>query len=302
MKKQSCKVVYILISGEDDFFTEMAILSITALNIVSPVNVEIVTDVETLKNLRGHRKKILDLADIITEFDADSKLPVVRSRFAKTRLRHLVDGDFLYLDVDAVPVGELYGIFGTDCDIAVSHDMGVRNIRSNPFYQDIKNLYGKIGWNMIGSVYYNAGVIFARDNERVRGMFNLWHDKWVYSVEAGVYQDQPSFNHAVIKSDVSVTPLKPQWNALIGLSTKGVKKAKVMHYTTVNFDTRNDTLFHYLVKNIKKTGCVDDDSLIDLITSGYPWTNQYSIKLKCATGNYFAAAKIACAKAFRKFT
>jgi hypothetical protein len=46
---------------------------------------------------------------------------------------------------------------------------------------------------------------------------------------------------------MQVTPLSPQWNALIGMYTGGVRNARVMHFSTIRFEQRDDTVFHRIV-------------------------------------------------------
>lgn len=108
--------------------------------------------------------------------------------------------------------------------------------------------------------------------------------------------DQPSFNRALYLSKVNIKRLPNQWNALIGLTTKGCKNARIFHYTTVRFPERNDTVFHEIVKNIKYSGEPNVDELKKVIASGYPWANLSSTRYRYAIGDYSGMVSSCCSK------
>ncbi len=172
------KIVYVLVSSDDDYFAEMGMVSICSLRLVDKqVNVELVVDTETYLGLTGHRKKILDMIDNLNIVDISQNDPLLISRFLKTNLRSLVRDRFLYLDLDAVPVKSLSMAFGLNCDIALSLDMGCL-VQHSPYYDKIRSTYSLLGWPIPQGAYYNAGVMLVDDKDSTRSLFRMWHQFW----------------------------------------------------------------------------------------------------------------------------
>jgi hypothetical protein len=281
------KVVYVLVSQQKDCFSEMALVSIMSLRIVSPeVQIEVVMDKKTHSGLSGHRSKLLDMVDIVTISDVHHENPMVTSRRIKTRLRELVDNVFLFIDVDAVPVKPIDKIFSLESDLALAYDMNVRSLDKNIHLDSIRSLHETVGWSLPDAPYYNTGVILVHDTAKAKLFYKLWNKYWEEASGFGIYQDQPPFHRALRDCNITIAKLDPQWNALIGLISSGVKGARIMHYTTMRFENRNDTVFHSLVKDAKRNGEVNVEKLLQVMRSGYPWTDDNSIKYKYAVGDY----------------
>ena len=108
------KAVYVLVSREEDLFYEMFLLSLHSLKVHDPGReVEVVLDPETYARVLA--KDEPDLRGVrFTETAIPPGLDgLQRSRYLKTRLRSLVDGDFLYIDTDTIVCAPLSDIEGT---------------------------------------------------------------------------------------------------------------------------------------------------------------------------------------------
>ena len=105
------KYVYVLTSSEKDYFYEQCLISVVSLKKYHPDSeIVIFTDDNTAAGLKGFRSGIKKYAEIeVVACDAayDQK---VRSRLLKTSVRHLIKGDFLYIDLDTVIADSLEGI------------------------------------------------------------------------------------------------------------------------------------------------------------------------------------------------
>ncbi|MCR5766190.1 MAG: hypothetical protein K6G09_09485 [Treponema sp.] len=66
------------------------------------------TDDKTAATLTGPRAVLKDAVDELKVLTLDEKFtPMLRSRYLKTVMRNVIDGDFLYMDSDIAIVGDL---------------------------------------------------------------------------------------------------------------------------------------------------------------------------------------------------
>lgn len=280
------KIVYVLVSDSADHFTEMAMLSAhCARTYSSECSIELVVDKKTKAGMAGNRAKLLDMVDIVTEVDVAGENNAFTSRLIKTQLRKFVKGDYLYVDIDAVPVADLSSVFSLDTDLAMAHDHNVPPEKFI-FYDYEREIFDKTGWPL-PKRYFNSGVMLVKDTQKVRDFFDCWHGLWQENRKLGLHKDQPPMHEAIRQLDMKVHALGPEWNLLVGLQKGyGGKNPRVYHYSTIQFDTRQDTYFHELVKKLKNNKDLDIDLLENIIKTKYPWTNQSSLRLNWAIGNY----------------
>ena len=95
------KIIYVLVSNENDCYLEQALVSIYSLRLYNPdANLLLLVDEETSRTLEnGIRKLILNyvsklvIVDVPFHYSKQQK-----SRYIKTSLRSQVIGDFLFID------------------------------------------------------------------------------------------------------------------------------------------------------------------------------------------------------------
>lgn len=280
------KIVYVLVSDSTDHYTEMAMISVHCARIYSPeCAIELVLDKKTLLGLEGHRSELLEMVDVVTEVDVMGENNAFTSRLIKTQLRKFVKGDYLYVDIDAVPVADLSSAFQLATDLAMAHDHNVPPEKF-VFYDYEREIFDKTGWPL-PKRYFNSGVMLVKDTQKVRDFFDCWHGLWQENRKLGLHKDQPPMHEAIRQLDMKVHALGPEWNLLVGLQKGyGGKKPRVYHYSTIRFESRRDTYFHELVKKLKSSGNIDLQLLEKIIKSKYPWTNHTSLRLNWAVGNY----------------
>jgi hypothetical protein len=128
------------------------------------------------------------------------------SRYLKTSLRPLVDGDFLYIDVDTIICDSLRELDGLDVEIGAVPDLH-------------KN-----------SQYYNGGVMYSKDTLTAHKLYELWHELWLEDVRNGINTDQHSLDLANKRLNAIMT-IPGIWNYLIraGLIDY-LNRAKIIHY------------------------------------------------------------------------
>lgn len=91
------KIVYVITSTPDDIYLEQTYLSIYSLwKHEEKPHVVLLTDNRTDETLKGNRAKILELVaeKVVVPFE-ENVTNMRRSRWLKTKMRSLVEGDFL---------------------------------------------------------------------------------------------------------------------------------------------------------------------------------------------------------------
>ena len=156
---------------------------------------------------------------------------VVRSRVLKSQMRALIEGDFLYIDSDALPLIDLKKLSITK-SLAAAPDASKVNVQAlTPNW--VVNEYCAVGWKSESGIYLNSGVIAWKDDQRSREMGLFWHEHWLelYS-KRNVYKDQPSFNYMINYFRESVEVLDQKWNGLVTADARFSRQSLVYHYFT----------------------------------------------------------------------
>ena len=98
------KIVYVLISSENDLYLEQAWLSLYSLRLHNPTtHVSVLVDESTQSSLVGKREGFKKLPTEIIVIDTPKDYtPVQRSRYIKTTARKYISGDFLFIDTDTI--------------------------------------------------------------------------------------------------------------------------------------------------------------------------------------------------------
>lgn len=235
------KVLYTLVSDDTDSYLEQALLSVYSLRLYNPnVYVGLVVDAGTKKSLVGNRSIVYKyFSEVI-----DVPIPIQygkmqRSRFLKTNLRNLVDGDFLFIDCDTVICGSLDKIDDFEGDIGGLLDAMAPYVSTKyPYWEDVVRTVG--WWNDLNGVpIYNSGVLFVRDNERTRSFYAQWFEKWKYCGENfNIYKDQLPLCKVYSENEGVITSLKPEWHCQV----------KGENFTSIPIDTK---IIHYYASQDK---------------------------------------------------
>ncbi len=222
------KVVYVLVSQDSDYYYEMLRLSLYSLRLYHPKDtVEVVMDEDTHRRLVEMNSTMLDeVTPIVVPIPPEFTL-MQRSRYLKTQIRQIVEGDFLYMDTDTIICKSLVAIDTIIADVSMVADgnngLPLRN-RANI------ELCKKAGYtNLEGQPYFNSGIIYSKDTPCARRLFDLWHHLWRHSIQRGVNKDQPSLCQANIELGYPIQELPMIWNCHVG-DPFLLTKVKVIHY------------------------------------------------------------------------
>lgn len=230
--------VYDVISDGNDVYYEMAWASAWSLKKFNPeAYVLILTDEATISKL-GYdvRKKSARVIDELRTVVFDGQYTnKEKSRWIKTNLRCLVDGDFLFIDTDTIITGCLSQLQDVQCPnigMVLDNNCHSSEISSYPIFF---NMYVKPLRLIFGDTYcqntdvYNSGIILVKDTPEAAEFFNSWHANWKISNSKGEPRDQLSLVKAVQDMPSVVTELPGIYNCQIRNSIKFFYDALIIH-------------------------------------------------------------------------
>lgn len=227
-----------IVSGKNDFYVEYCAVSAYSLKKYNKeAKVRVICDSDTYDHIIAEKKYFLELVDEITPVSVNQDYtPLQKSRFLKTSVRTLIDGDFVFIDTDTIITGDLKELQSFDKDIGAvkaqdPHLWG----KDNPHiqrYNRQRNL--PEDYNHYIEKYYNSGVIICRDTQKAREFYDAWHNSWLESSEKyGFHQDQCDFNRINALYGNLVTEITGEYNFMAnapGISMKFFKDCKIFHY------------------------------------------------------------------------
>lgn len=233
------KIVYVLVSNDSDIYYEQTLLSAFTLKHYNKgAIVYLVVDNDTAKTLSGVRGEILQYIDHVIDVCTPLELnSMQRSRFLKTKLRSIVDGDFFYLDGDTIVCGSLEGLDHIQASLAAVPDSHVK-ASDSPWHESQNELVNKLfGINISpDSFYYNGGAIFCKECKTSRLFYEQWHKYWYTSKDKGCSLDQPAFFYTNQKMGNCFDRLNDIYNCQISCCFTYFHTSLIIHYwgTSVN--------------------------------------------------------------------
>lgn len=277
----------ITISEDRSFYADLGLISIRALRIVHPkAKVTILVDEVTDQLLSALRHPILEQADDVRVVQTGMSDPVQRSRFVKTSMRAHMNGDFLYIDVDAMPVRSLAPLWKLDCDIAAAIDHNYPPDR-HQLEDWVDDLYQQMNWTYDAPRYYNSGVMLFRDTPKAHELGALWHQRWLESSARGCNKDQPSLNSClpVVAPRLAIMPNR--YNSMVFMGMENTRGAAMLHFWISGRAESDYIVIDELYRRFKKTGQVDELLLRQMVRLGYAWVDPYWIEAQWRSGHYW---------------
>lgn len=262
------KIVYVLVCSDRDYYYEQALVSILSLRRAMPMaSVSVLTDNESYKYVKEKNPSFfekLNECKVVSFKKGES--PKIKSRYLKTKLRELIEGNLLYVDVDTVWTGSVdeKDFFG---DVMAEYDFNCP-LSQNFLKEWIANRCEEASMPIKSEEYFNSGVIYFSDSQAAHAFARRWNEFWIKSCKKNVYYDQPSLNYLNEISGNVIKRMPSCYNAQLGFSMKYFSDAKIIHYFATDFDKKMfDNPFHFkqdrFWKHIKDVG-IDRDVLNDI--------------------------------------
>ncbi len=253
------KLVYVLTSASDATYIEQALISIWSARYHHPdASIVLLVDNKTHNLLIGRRAEILNYVSEckVVNFDDDSTM-MYRSRYIKTRVRSLVEGDFLFIDSDTIINGSLAEIDNCPYDVAavMESNLPISQFHPSLYASMAENAY-KIGWNPEEEQYYfSSGVIYAKDTPIAHALFEKWHSNWQQGLSLDIRIDQPSLAKANIECGRVIQPIENKWNCIMFTYPRWAKNALILHFAA--YRNMSFLFSKRVLRYIKENGLTD---------------------------------------------
>lgn len=233
------KFAYVLISSPEDYLGEKTIISLYSFRRHNNNDVVIFTDKQTVESIPGTIERLKNLgADMKVETLPPGLSQMQRSRFLKTSIRQRVKGDFVFLDLDTVIVGDLSEIESIECDMAIAlqhdcmdnnHEAAKKRIMRYNTLRNIKKT------EMHGiKTFFNSGVILYKDTPLCHKLGEEWHKAWFESsTKYGWHKDQADLDIVNVAFNNKIKILDGKFNCqLVGFrfAMKHLSDCKILHY------------------------------------------------------------------------
>lgn len=226
------KYLFVLTSSPKDFFCEQTLVAIASLRVHNPgAFVTLLTDDKTAATLVGPRAALKEAVDELKVLTLDEKFtPMLRSRYLKTVMRNVIDGDFLYMDSDIAIVGDLSIPAEWTGDIYAVLDFHT-NLHKAINRKKILNNAKMLGFSpILNDEIFNGGVMYAKDTPTAREFFKTWHELWLYCVSKNFPYDMASLAEANFKFNYITQKASGEWNCQMAYAKKFIPNGKVFHF------------------------------------------------------------------------
>ena len=311
------KVVYVVISGMDDIYFEQVWASAWSLKYFNPdAYITLLTDDDTKQSIYSDtRKCALEFFDEIkvVEFDREYSSKE-KSRWIKTNMRNLIEGDFLFVDADTIVCGDLSGIDGLDCSIGAVLDENCQS-REICDYFIFRTMYPERLKQVYGVEYtpdvdvFNSGVLFVKDDAKSHQFFDKWHENWLRSLSKGYVEDQLPLVKTCMDLNCPITEISGEYNCQICVSIQYLCDAKIIHtFASQGNSGLSPIVGSEIYKTIKRNGGLTDEvkSLFlnckRSFVSPSPVLNKKWIKLRFLPANLYLQEYMDSEKMYDKFT
>lgn len=226
------KYLFVLTSSPKDFFCEQTLVAIASLREHNPnAFVTLLTDDKTAETLTGNRAVLKEVVDELKVLPLEESLsPMLRSRFLKTVMRNVVDGDFLYMDSDIAVAGDL-----TIPDEWRGGIYAVLDLHTN-LHKAINRKKVLTAAKMLGfspienDEIFNGGVMFASDTLEAREFFKKWHELWLYCVSKNYPFDMAALAETNYSFGYIIKKMPGEWNCQLAYGKEFLPQAKVLHF------------------------------------------------------------------------
>jgi hypothetical protein len=293
------KLVYVLTSSPEKNYPEQALLSVfTARHYNPEAHIILIVDNVTDTIFVGKRAQILGLISekIVVPID-ESMTMMNKSRWIKTNVRNLVNGDFLFIDCDTIITQSLAEIDDCKYPVAAVPESHLPIKRFNRFlYEKVKELSTKIGWNINEEeFYFSSGVIYVKDIPENYKLYELWHTYWKEGCEIGISIDQPAFAKANIAMNRPVKILEGIWNCVMYTHVEFAYSSKILHFCS--FRNMSYIFEDRFLSKVKQEGIIDNGFVVFSALNPYktfiPFDNIiYTYKTKDFIRLFFDIRKI----------
>lgn len=261
-------ILYVLTSSESDLYLEELWVSLYSLHHFNKeVTVKVLSDKPTAERIKAN-PELLTMIDELYPVDVPEEYPAKeRSRFIKTNIRNLIDGDFLFIDTDTVICASL-----DEVDSLHVKNIGMVPELHGPFKEHLVYNHTVADTNRIFGIdagnspyWFNSGCMLVRDNNFTHEFFAKWQENWKYSA---FQKNNSSDQRALLKTDHDygyiIECIPDVYNAQIAMSIKWFYEAKIIHFWHFRKNFTPNMEFspffgHQIYRELKARGTIDKE-------------------------------------------
>ena len=230
------KLVYVLTCSPEKYYIEQALISVFSARHWNPdAHIVLMVDDKTDALLVGNRGVLLNYITekIVVPFDDVSLTPMYRSRWIKTSVRQLIDGDFMFVDCDTIvckSLSKVDGFEGTVGAVLESHLL-VKDFCDSLRKKALK-VNAQVGVDLDEEKeYFSSGVIWVKECEEAHVLYEKWHQFWLEGQVMGVPIDQPSLAKANRECGHLISRIPDTYNCIVFTRNNFTEDAHVLHIT-----------------------------------------------------------------------
>lgn len=230
------KLVYVLTCAPEKYYIEQALMAVFSARYWNPdAHIVLMVDDKTDALLVGKRGEILDYISekVVVPFDDDSLSPMYRSRWIKTSVRQLIDGDFMFVDCDTIVCKSLSKIDDFEGKVGAVWES---HLLVEDFCDSLRKKALKVNAQLGVDLdeekeYFSSGVIWVKDSEESHDLYEKWHQFWLESQAMGVPIDQPSLAKANRECGHLIGRIPDTYNCIVFTRNSFVEDAHILHIT-----------------------------------------------------------------------
>jgi hypothetical protein len=231
-------IVYVLVSTGQDVYYKQLIISLRTLRYrMKDIPVIVLVDENTFAALTEiPDAEIFQLAHVKSVNVSDQYSAKEKSRYLKTSLRNILDGDLLFIDCDTAICAD-FSDYYNEAPLALVDDGNIawkKVVNKKP----VINLNMQMKFNPSDyKEYFNSGVMWIRDLPETRKFFEYWYEYWKSELKFGDCLDQPALNYVNEKIMPLISKLPVIWNCQVSSNPSGVQylaDAYIIHYFNFN--------------------------------------------------------------------
>lgn len=261
------QIVYVLIASDDTLFLEEFWVSLYSLRHFHPnEKVIALVDLPTAELIKQREELYAMISELIVVDVPNNYSSRLRSRYIKTSVRNLIDGDYFCIDTDTIiakPLDEIDQLPIKNIGMVPELHQQFKNHITYKFVcNDVKRIFNT---DVSDSYYwFNSGVSLVKDNQLTRDFFKKWNENWKYSA---LEKNQSSDQRALIYTDKSfryiIENLPDVYNSQVAMSIKYFYDAKIIHFWHMRKVFKHDENYSpfcnkLIYRQIKKDGYISE--------------------------------------------
>lgn len=263
--------VFVLASDGSPTYTAMARLAMVSARIAHPqARIVLLSDERTAATpgvLDGPLAQEAGVVKVVPVPEGDA---VLRSRWLKTRMRGLIEGPLLFLDLDVLVRGDLAEVFALDADVAAA----LNHSRSAPDRQMgrvARAFFDDTGWPWTLGCYLNSGVLFLGDSPAAHDLGRTWHERWLEAWRTtGRHHDQTVLNSVLVGHEARLFVLPDRCNAQFTTEPSVARDAVVWHYYASE-EADASTAYGLEVQRLVHGGKLEPERVRRMMSAPHPW-------------------------------